>query len=148
MKTSLLRSESGTSMTELALAAPILALLLMGVIDVGRYMYFAILAANAARAGVAYGAQNVQTAGDLSGMESAALSDGQSLSQWTAGAQTLCSTNGATLITCASSSVPPAGTLYYVKVQVSGTFQTLATYPGIPNNVPISGSAVMRVIDQ
>jgi hypothetical protein len=39
-------------------------------------------------------------------------------------------------------------TIYYVQVQVSGTFNTLLNYPGIPDPVPISGSATMRVATQ
>jgi Flp pilus assembly protein TadG len=148
----LFRSQAGTSMVEFALVAPVLIFLLIGLIEVGRYTYFGILAANAARAGVQYGAQDLYTAQDKAGMTSAALGDGQNLSNWTAAnggitADYLCSSNGALAVSCGLSS-PPAGTVYYVKVTVTGTFQSLLNYPGIPNNVPVSGSAMMRVVSQ
>ena len=33
----------------------------------------------------------------------------------------------------------------YVEVDTSATFHTLIKYPGIPDSVPISGQAIMRV---
>ena len=45
----LVRCESGTSLVEFAIVLPFLALLLIGLIDFGRYTYDAVLAANAAR---------------------------------------------------------------------------------------------------
>jgi Flp pilus assembly protein TadG len=144
-----LRSESGTSLIEFALVAPVLIFMLIGLIEVGRYAYFSIVAANAARAGVQYGAQSLTTAQDTAGMTSAALQDGQNIASFTASPAPLCSENGGALQACTTNGTAPAsGTVYYVKVQVSGTFKSLLSYPGIPTNVPISGSAVMRVISQ
>ena len=96
---SLFRSQAGTSLVEFALVAPVLIFLMIGLIEVGRYTYFATLAANAARAGVQYGAQNVTTATDITGMQNAAITDAQNLPNWTAAgggisAQYLCSMNG------------------------------------------------------
>ena len=140
------RSESGASLVEFALLLPVIVVLLIGLIEVGRYTYFAILAANAARAGAQYGAQNTQKALDTPGMRSAAELDGQSLSQWSVSANHLCSVNGGTLGGC--SNPPATGTIYYVSVQVNGTFPSLLHFAGIPNNVPVSGNSVMRVATQ
>ena len=83
-------------MIEFALILPVLALLLIGVIEIGRFTYFSVLAANAARAGAQYGAQGPTTAGDSTGMIAAATQDGQSLSNWTGNvtANELCSVSG------------------------------------------------------
>ena len=149
-----LRSDSGTSLIEFALVAPILIFMLIGLIEVGRYAMLSIVAANAARAGVQYGAQSLTTASDTSGIKNAALQDGLNLSNWTASgggvtAQYLCSVNGGALQTCTTSTNgPAANTIYYVSVQVTGTFKSLVNYPGIPTNIPVSGKAVMRVINQ
>ncbi len=143
-----LRSESGTSLIEFALTVPVLIFMLIGLIEVGRYAYFSILAANAARAGVQYGAQSLTTAADDSGMTSAALLDGQNVAGVTATPTQLCSQNGGPLQPCTTGAVPTSGNVYYVKVQVSGSFTSLLNYPGIPTHVPVSGSAVMRVISQ
>lgn len=147
-KLNLLRSESGTSLIELALVLPVLMFLLLGGIEVGRYAYYAIVAANAARAGVQYGAQGPQQAYDTTGMSSAAMQDAMGLSSLKAQAWELCSQNGATPTQCATGSVPASGNVYYVKVQVTGTFTSLLSYPGIPTHIPVSGSAMMRVIYQ
>jgi Flp pilus assembly protein TadG len=149
-----LRSDSGTSLIEFALVAPVLMFMLIGLIEVGRYAFLSIVAANAARAGVQYGAQDLAHAADTNGIKNAALQDGLNLSNWTASGggvtgQYLCSVNGGALQTCTTgTSGPPANTIYYVSVQVTGTFKSLMSYPGIPTNIPVSGKAVMRVINQ
>lgn len=147
------RSEQGTSMVELALTLPVLVFLLVGMVEVGRYAYFSILAANAARAGVQYGAQNLQTAMDTSGITSAVVADGQNLPNWTSAngvsVQQLCSVGGGTPQTCSSSgSGAPTNTIYYVSVRVTGTFNSLLNYPGLPHSLPVSGNAIMRVESQ
>ena len=147
-KINVLRSESGTSLIEFALVLPVIVFLLLGLIEVGRYAYYAILAANAARAGVQYGAQGAQQANDTTGIQSAATQDAMSLSSLTAKAQELCSQNGGALQQCATGSVPASGNVYYVKVQVTGTYASLLSYPGIPTHIPVNGSAVMRVTSQ
>jgi Flp pilus assembly protein TadG len=143
----LARSDAGTSLIEFALLAPVLIFLLIGLIEVGRYTYFAILASNAARAGVAYGAQNAITAFDATGIQSAALQDAQNITGFSvAPPNVFCSTDGVTVSACPSGTGPTPPLYYYVQVSVTGTFSSLLNYPGIPNHIPISGSAVMRVV--
>ncbi len=144
----LLRSERGTSLLEFAVALPMMLVLLMGLIDVGRYMYYTILATHAARAAVQYGAQNMVTAADSTGMTNAARSDGQNLSNWTVNPSYSCMM-ALQNYTCPSSTTGvAAGMVYFVTVQVTGTFPALLPYPGIPNNIPVVGSASMRVEQQ
>ncbi|HEY6327508.1 MAG TPA: TadE/TadG family type IV pilus assembly protein [Candidatus Cybelea sp.] len=144
---------SGTSAMEFALLAPVFVFMLIGVIEVGRYMYFAILASHAARAGVQYASQSVETAADASvngaGTRNAALADGQNLTQWTVHANILCTINGQAS-TCPqnTSNSVPANLVYYVEVKVSGTFTSLLHYPGIPNSFPMSATAIMPVSSQ
>ncbi len=63
-----LRSERGTSIVEFAILAPVLIFLVIGVIEIGRYMYFGIVAAHMAESGARYGAQSLGTAADVTGM--------------------------------------------------------------------------------
>jgi Flp pilus assembly protein TadG len=142
----LARSEAGASLVEFAIMAPVMIFLLIGLIEVGRYTYFAILAANAARAGVSYGAQNAITAFDNTGMQNAALQDAQNISNFTATPNHFCSSDGVTVSACPSGTGPTPPLYYYVQVTTTGTFSSLFNYPGIPNHIPISGSAVMRVV--
>ncbi len=139
------KSEAGTAMVEFAVLAPVFIFLLVGLIEIGRFSYFALLAADAARAGVQWGAQNLSTADNNYGMADAAQNDGQHLG-WTVTQSHFCTLNG-TVTACAIGAVP-AGQVYYVQVTTSGTFNSLLKYPGIPQSLPVSGKAVMRVVGQ
>ncbi|HVN68614.1 MAG TPA: TadE family protein [Candidatus Binatia bacterium] len=141
-------NESGTSVVELAVVLPMLAFLLIGLVEIGRYTYFGIVAAHAARAGVQYGGQTLVTALDTTGMTTAASKDAQSLSNWTVTPSHVCTSSGS-VVSCpngSGASIP--GVVYYVQVQVKGTFATLMNYPGIPNNIPVTATAMMRIGNQ
>jgi Flp pilus assembly protein TadG len=138
----LAKSEGGAALVEFAVILPVLALLLTGLIDFGRYMYDGIVAANAARAGAQYGAQNLFTAADTTGMKNAALQDAQNLANLSATPSSFCM-SGSTVVTCGT-----AGAVAYVQVNTTGTFTPLIKYPGLPATVNLSGSAVLRVVQQ
>src|SRR5437016_4646783 len=69
------RRRRGNAMLEAALAAPMLFLMLSGVVDFGRSLFFADIAAGAARAGAQYGMISSANAGNTAGMEAAARAD-------------------------------------------------------------------------
>lgn len=146
----LARCERGVSLVEFAVVLPLMIFMFLGLVELGRYGYYSILAANAARAGVQYASESTGNMLDTTGITSAAKADGENLSSWTVTTKQLCSVNGAAPTTCATSngSSPPTNTIYYAQVQVSGTYNSLLRYPGIPTNVGISGSALMRVTSQ
>ncbi|MEO6834684.1 MAG: TadE family protein [Candidatus Tumulicola sp.] len=152
-------------MVEFAVLAPVFIFLLIGLIEIGRFTFFALLAANAARAGAQYGAQTTFTAVDTPGITTAVLTDGQAvpgqnLANWTTAPGSITANCYYTTSTggppsgwqlCSTiSAPPPTGTTYtyYVQVNVTGTFTSLLKYPGIPQQVPVSGSATMRVASQ
>ncbi len=144
-----IRDSQGSALVELAVAAPFLALLLLGVIDVGRYTYDGILAAHAARAAAQYGSQNLVTAADTNGMKSAASQDAQSLSNWSVSVTPMCN-NSSQMSACPANSTMAISSnmIYYVQVTVSGTFNPLIAYPGIPKTIPVSATTTMRVDGQ
>lgn len=144
-----LKSESGTSIIEFAIVLPMLALLAVGTIDVGRWAYYSIVAANAARAGAQYGAQDLGHAADSSGITNAVNSESAQAVTWSVNPVPMCSVSGGSPATCSSSggSKAPQNTIYYLKVQVTGTFSPLLHYPGF-NQIPVSGSAMVRVVSQ
>ncbi len=138
----------GQAATELALVAPVLAVLLIGAADFARAFFFNQEVNAAARAGAQYGSQSVSTAADTSGISAAALANGVNVSGLSAtssvctcqspapSGQTLCATgycNGAN------------SQATYVTVNTSATFRTIVTYPGIPHTSTMSGKAVMQV---
>ncbi len=140
-------AQAGQALLEVALVAPLLMLLAVGIIEIGRYAYYSILVADAARAGAQYGAQNLATAADTAGIRSAAENDGQNLTELQVTVQHECGCTGSSIggacpaTACAS----PNHALVYVKVTVTGKFNSLFKYPGIPQSIDCDSTELMRV---
>jgi len=149
--------QSGQSLLEVALMLPFFLLLLLGVIEIGRYAYIGILVGNAARAGAAYGVQSNAQSVDTVGITNAAINDfmsnGQGSSLTVTSAVTCgCDSSGTvTTAGCTPATNPTAGTcaaghwVVILTVTASGTFNSLFNYPGIPASVSVSRAAAMRV---
>lgn len=138
-------NESGLAMVEFAIVAPVMILLLVGLVEFGRFAYFSIIVGNAARAGAQYGAQNLVVANDAAGMENAALADGQNISGLTAVATHLCQCADGTASSCLGSDCPGSHRIAYVQVTATGTFSSLFRYPGLPATFNVSNTVEMRV---
>lgn len=146
------RHPRGQSAVELALVLPLLILLLIAVCDFARVFYASIGVADAARAGVQYGAQNRTTAVDYAGIKQAALNDASGVSgvavtvrgdPSSPGSGTPLCTCGGTVVACSPAQC--ANPENFVQVTVTASFHTLLTYPGIPQPAPLSSTAVMEV---
>ncbi len=137
----------GQSMAELALALPALVLLFLGAADFGRLFYFWIAVNNAARAGAQYGSQNVINAANISGMRTAAITDGSNISGLTATPSQCTCASGTSVTVCSGSNYnctnAPSAT--YVEVDTQATFNTVVSYPGIPSSITVTGKAIMQV---
>jgi Flp pilus assembly protein TadG len=138
---SFVRSDRATSVVEFALVAPVLIFLAIGLIEMGRYTYFGILCAHAARAAVQYGSRNLITVDDVAGTQNAAERDAPNLTI-TVKPQPYCMKNAVT-VNCSG-----AGITYYDSVEVTGSFKSLLNYPGIPNTITLTSTASMRVASQ
>ena|SRR5690348_1474551 len=136
------RWRKGQSVVELALAAPVLALVLVATADFARVFYASIEVANAARAGVQYGVQNYTTGVDYTGMQNAALNDGSNVSGLQATASEFCQCNGSTVACSPAQCSQPK---IFVQVRTTATFSTMLHYPGISSSIPLSSTAVMQV---
>ena len=151
----ILRSQSGQSMIEFAFVLPILVLLLLGGIELGRYAYLAILVGNAAHAGAFYGAQSHPQSVDTIGITAAADNDfqnnGQNVTTLTVTSLASCGCDNGGTITSAPCTGTGAGTcaaghwVVAVSVTASGTFAALFNYPGIPASITVSQTSTMRV---
>lgn len=140
--TSLVRSERGQSLVELALMIPVLGMLLFGAIDFGRGYYLSIEVSNAARAGAQFGVENASAAG----MRNAAKSDAPDVAGITATASYGCECpDGTGQVTDCSSSPGCANAVNYVKVTTHATYTPLIPWPGIPSSIPLQGQAKMRI---
>ena len=138
-------SGAGTAILELALLLPVLMLLLLGAIDLGRVFYENVTIATAARAGVQYGAQNTATSSNYAGMQQAALDEAQDLSGVTATATRYCECSDGTTADCTTGRCSGKAPIMHVRVTVQKTFSVLFPYPGVPSPVALSHVAVMRV---
>jgi len=156
---------SGQALVELALVLPVLLLLTLGVIELGRYAYISILVGNAARAGAAYGAQSVTKTGtDNPDIATAAKldfggggsSNGLNSSTLTVSNFATCGCDvGGTISSdtagnCTPSTPPSCAGHWVITIHVtaSGQFASLFKYPGIPTPLDISRTASMRVADK
>jgi len=147
---------------EMAFVLPMLLLLLLGVIEIGRYAYIAILVGNAARAGADYGAQSNQLdpvgignaaeydfAGSTNGTPAA--TNGQNYSKLTVTSTQACGCDSGGTVTSFACSTDPsscaAGShwVVFVSVTASGTFTALFNYPGIPSSITVSRTAIIPV---
>jgi len=147
----LLRSQAGTAMVEFALAAPAFLFMFMGIVELGRYTTYAVLAQASARSGVNYGSYNLMTADDVNGINTWATGDAQYLpTPITVTPKHLCSVNGVLPpVACSwNTSTPPVNTVYYIQVTVSARYTPWVSYPGIPGSVTVSGSDYLRVQQQ
>jgi Flp pilus assembly protein TadG len=146
-RASLRARQAGQALLEVALVTPLLLLLAVGIIEIGRYAYYSILVADAARAGAQYGAQNLATAADTAGIRAAAENDGQNLAPLNVTVQHECGCTGSGIggACPATSCASPNHALVYVKVTVSGKFNSLFKYPGIPSSISCASTELMRV---
>jgi len=143
-----IQDDIGQSFVELALVLPIFVTLLLGIAELGRLAYASIEVSNAARAGVAYGAQNHSTASDITNINLAAEQDAPNISNIAATAVQTCSCTDGTAITCANAGancISPGRIIESVQVNTSASVNTLFHLPGIPNTVTLTGQAIMMV---
>lgn len=153
-----LKSQAGGALVEFAITIPLLMLLLVGLIEIGRVTYFGIEVANAARAGAQYGALSYpnSTGGN---MQVAAQNDGRnSIANLQATAHYVCAcwNSSSGRMTPAAPSVAacsvPCSTgghvVSYAQVSVSGTMYPLLDYGflGLPNHWVVTRLATIRVV--
>ncbi len=145
---SLTACDSGSALAEIVIVLPLLVLLLIGLIEVGRYGNYTIVAGNAARAGAQFGAQNTTTAANITGMQNSALSDAQNLSGLTVTASNYCECADGSTSTCLATDCPTSHRIVYVKVLTSASVPSLTNFAGLPaslRTITVQGKAVMRV---
>nr|QOL00416.1 hypothetical protein [uncultured organism] len=137
---------SGSAGIELALAAPLLALLITAGFDFGRALYEQHRLVAAARAGVQYAMQSTTDWTDTTDITAAVRADaGDTANSLTVTPSTCTCPGGnspcSTSTTCSGSTI--AGT--YVKVVVSESYSTVVSYPFVTSPFTISGQALVRV---
>jgi Flp pilus assembly protein TadG len=141
----LARAEAGSALAEMAIIVPVMILLLIGLIELGRYAQYSIVVGNAAHAGVQYGAQTLGTAANQAGMEAAARNDA-GIPGVNAHAKSFCQCADGTPANCASATdCASTHRLVFVQVDTDGTFTSIVHFPGVPQSQTITSTAIMRV---
>lgn len=147
-------NESGQALVETALVVPFLMVILVIEAVMVQAFYSAIEVANAAKAGVAYGSQNITTASDATGIGTAASMDAGNLSSTLTTTATLtgiCSSGTACTgsnSTCTNTdcSTPGDHIENILTVKTSATVTPFIHIPSQPATYTVRGSAVQKVI--
>lgn len=141
------RGTAGSASVELALIVPILVLLMLGLLDLGRVFYAAITVTSAARAGVGYGSMTPVHSTNQPMMIAAAQADARDVSGFTFAASRSCEcyTVNPVAVACNASGCPDGSQVrIYVEVTVSGSFTPTVAYPGLPSSIALTRVARMR----
>jgi Flp pilus assembly protein TadG len=136
--------ESGSMLVELSLVIPLLLLLLVAAVDFGRAWYTSLEISGAAEAGTLYGINNPA---DVSGMQSAALSEAPDISGLTTTASYGCECPDGSSAVDSCSSTPTCTDNYvnYIQVTAVATYTFMIPWPGLPASWTISKQSRMRV---
>lgn len=146
----------GQSAVELAVAVPTIALLLLAVVDFGRFFYVSIAVHSAARAGAQYGSQTLASAADSPGMTTAAQTDWNNSSMTLTVTPTQCTcVSGSSVAVCPSNHCGDDPDATFVQVDTQVTVSSVINYLGIPTSAmnflglptsgTITGQAIMQV---
>ena len=139
----------GQSAVEFAMAAPALVLLLLVIVDFGRFFFVATGVTAAARAGAQYGSQTLGTASDNSGMTSASNTqwNNTALSLTVTPSQCTC-VSGSSLAACPVSYCTDDAQATFVEVDTQVTYAQVTAYLKIPavisNLLNLQGSATLK----
>lgn len=158
------RPDRGQSMIELAIAIPVLLLVLAAVVDIGRLAYTTITLNDAARAGAAYGAQTLVTAADVVGIKCAAYRDAKDITplagsadtctcpdgtSWqcglTASASTSCECADGSKVKCGDGVCGSGTHTVYVTVSTQAQFKSLTHLLPLSSPMTVSATATRRV---
>jgi Flp pilus assembly protein TadG len=129
---------------EFALMAPLLMLLLSGVLDYAMLLRTATCAANASRAGSAYGSQSSITSVDYTGMQSAALNSSPNVTGMTATATRSCQCSGGSSVSC-TGTCANGKMMIYVQVTTQIAAHTIFNYSALNFSNMTTSRVSMRV---
>jgi len=139
------RADAGQALVEMAVILPVAIMLLLGVVEVGRYANASIVVNHAARAGVQYAAQNRVTASETSNIIQAAKNDASGVTSLTVTPSIYCTCADGSSSTCQSTDCQGSRIIEYTKVNTQTELQSPFHYPGFSQSYAVKGQAVMRV---
>lgn len=139
-----LQTDKGVAATEFALAAPMLILLMVGILDLGSYIHDRLKLEQISRAAADYVVQG----GSEENITLDVLSyyDATRTDSYTVVAERVCTCNDGAAQDCSAVSCEFGDySRQYIQVTIDRTFSTLFPYPGIPSEMSLSGFARLRL---
>ncbi|HZL52764.1 MAG TPA: TadE family protein [Terracidiphilus sp.] len=141
-----MRGEGGQALVELALSMPLLLVILLGAAEFARMEYAGIEVADAAMAGVQYGAQEPNTAADTTGIQAAARGDAPDITLGTTTASISCICSDGSASTCLSTDCSTSAIEQILTVKTQATLTPVIHVPGLPATFALHGQAVQKVL--
>lgn len=139
-------NEAGTAAIEFGIIAPVLLIMLAGLVEIGFAVRESMMVQEAAEAGASYAAQNGwDSAGITNAVESAT---GNTAITATPSPQTFCGCpgeSGITTVLCTATCTGGHGPGHYVRVDASIPHATILSYLGLPIPATLSAHAVVRI---
>ena len=136
--------EAGQTLVETALVFPLLITILVGAAEIARVAYAAIEVANAAHAGVQYGAQTGRTAADTTGIVTAASADAANLTGMTTTSSYSCVCSDGTASTCLATDCTNSQIEQILTVNTQVTYDPVIHLPGLPHTYTLKGQAIQK----
>jgi len=134
-------------MVELAIAVPVLLLVVIGVADFSRIFFTGIAVANAARAAAEFGASKVGSPNsDSAVVNQVGRDEAADAGSVTVTSERFCRCPDGSAPNCSGGTCPsPYNWLeVFVKAKASKTVNLIIRYPGIPQSVTFTDSATFR----
>jgi hypothetical protein len=140
------RNELGSALIELAIAIPVLVLLIIGVADFGRMFFTGITVANAARAAAEYGANSIDNSNlDSSVINQAGRDEAADVGGVTVTSEKFCRCFDGTTPPCDGSCPDPYTWVeVFIKAKAQKTINLVLRYPGLPQTLTFRDSATFR----
>ncbi len=143
MKTS--KNNRGTASVEMALMVPLLVIVALGAVDLGKIFYDVVSVTGAARAGLSYGSLDEGKSQDYTKITEYATADAYNVANGISlEVGQVCKCNDGSEIDCETGSCSEGASRLYSKVSASKTFETSLPYPGIPSSFEITRESYMR----
>lgn len=133
---------SGNALVELALVAPFLVAITLGVIDFGRGTQASMSLRSAARVGAEYVSRTGDPAGATAIVANAANLKAETLSVTPV---MFCECANGVSATCGTNCPDGTGARRFISITASQPFSTLVPYPMVSRPMTLTGRAILRV---
>jgi Flp pilus assembly protein TadG len=140
------RETRGNAALEMALVAPMLVLMMIGVADFGMAVFLKMQVQQAAQAGAEYAIVHGFDAAAITTAATSAVPV-SGITATPAPAQSCGCPSGTTMTaaTCGTNCANGLGAGTYVTVSTQGTYATMLAYPGMPASFAFTAASIVRV---